>query len=153
RNPPRDRVLDDREIVALWNACAGEGPAGQAVKLLFMTGCRENEGFGALLSEIDAAERLWRFPGQKNKNAHAHVGPLAPQTWAIIGAQPRFAGCDYISTTDGRRSIGGFSRLKSNLDRSMQPAAPWVLHDTRRTTASGMQRLGIRVEVIEQVLN
>jgi integrase len=153
RNPPRDRVLDDREIVALWNACAGEGPAGQAVKLLLMTGCRKTEVFGARWSEIDAAEMLWRLPGQRTKNAHAHVVPLAPQAWAIIAAQPRFAGCDYIFTTDGRRSIGGFSRLKSNLDRSMQPAAPWVLHDTRRTTASRMQRLGIRVEVIEQVLN
>ena len=153
RNPPRDRVLDDREIVALWNACAGEGPAGQAVKLLLMTGCRKTEVFGARWSEIDAAEMVWRLPRQRTKNAHPHVVPLAPQAWAIIAAQPRFAGCDYIFTTDGRRSIGGFSRLKSNLDRSMQPARPWVLHDVRRTAASGMQRLGTRVEVIEQVLN
>ena len=35
----------------------------------------------------------------------------------------------------------------------MQPARPWVLHDVRRTAASGMQRLGTPVEVIEQVLN
>jgi hypothetical protein len=29
----------------------------------------------------------------------------------------------------------------------------WRLHDLRRTAASGMQRLGVRVEVIERVLN
>ena len=153
RNPPRDRVLDDREIVALWNACASEGPAGQAVRLLLLTGTRKNEVFGARWSEVDAAEMLWKLPRERTKNAFPHVVPLAPQAWAIIAAQPRFAGCDFIFTSDGRRSIGGFSRLKSNLDHSMQPAAPWVLHDTRRTAASGMQRLGIRVEVIEQVLN
>ena len=31
--------------------------------------------------------------------------------------------------------------------------APWRLHDLRRTCASGMQRLGVRSEVIERTLN
>jgi integrase len=31
--------------------------------------------------------------------------------------------------------------------------APWVLHDLRRSCASGLQRLGIRGEVIERALN
>ena len=35
----------------------------------------------------------------------------------------------------------------------MKPDAPWVLHDLRRTVASGMARLGIRLPVIEKVLN
>jgi integrase len=35
----------------------------------------------------------------------------------------------------------------------MKPAAPWCLHDARRTCASGMQRLGIRAEVVERCLN
>ena len=30
--------------------------------------------------------------------------------------------------------------------------APWRLHDLRRTVATGMQRLGVRLEVIEAVL-
>jgi integrase len=30
---------------------------------------------------------------------------------------------------------------------------PWRLHDLRRTTASGMARLGINLPVIEKVLN
>jgi integrase len=29
----------------------------------------------------------------------------------------------------------------------------WRLHDLRRTAAAGMQRLGVRVEVIERALN
>ena len=87
------------------------------------------------------------------KNGIAHTVPLSPQAWAIIASQPRFGGCDFIFTKDGRRPVGGFSRLKQALDQPMKPAAPWVLHDVRRTVASGMQRLGVRVEVIEQVLN
>jgi len=30
---------------------------------------------------------------------------------------------------------------------------PWVLHDVRRTVASGMARLGINLPVIEKLLN
>lgn len=29
----------------------------------------------------------------------------------------------------------------------------WTLHDLRRTTATGLQRLGVRLEVTESVLN
>jgi hypothetical protein len=79
--------------------------------------------------------------------------PLSSQVWEIIAAQPRFSDCDFVFSADGRRSIGGFSRLKHALDVRMKPATPWVLHDLRRVLASGMQKLGIRVEVVEQVLN
>ena len=123
------------------------------MRLLLLTGCRRGEVFNARWGEIDAAEMLWRLPRERTKNATPHVVPLAPQAWAIVAAQPRFAGCDFIFTNDGRRPVGGFSRLKYALDQPMQPARAWVLHDVRRTAASGMQRLGTRVEVIEQVLN
>ena len=142
RNPPRDRVLDDAEIVALWHACADEGPAGQAVKLLLLTGCRKAEVFGARWSEIDAAEMLWRLPRERTKNATPHAVPLAPQAWAIVAAQPRFAGCDFIFTNDGRRPIGGFQPAEIRSRSADAAGAPWVLHDVSRTAASGMQRLG-----------
>jgi hypothetical protein len=35
----------------------------------------------------------------------------------------------------------------------MQSTVPWTLHDLRRSAASGMQRLGVQVEVIEAALN
>lgn len=34
-----------------------------------------------------------------------------------------------------------------------EPIAPWRLHDLRRTLATGFQRLGVRFEVTEAVLN
>jgi hypothetical protein len=30
------------------------------------------------------------------------------------------------------------------------PLVPWTLHDLRRTVATGLQRLGVRLEVTEQ---
>jgi integrase len=153
RNSPRDRILTDSEIVALWNACAERGSAGQGVRLLLLTGCRLSEVIGARWSEIDAAEMLWKLPRERVKNGKAHAVPLASQAWGIIAAQPRFSGCDLIFTNDGRRPVGGFSRLKRALDDSIESAAPWVVHDLRRTFASGLQRLTVRVEVIESCLN
>ena len=33
------------------------------------------------------------------------------------------------------------------------PIVPWSIHDLRRTVATGLQRLGVRLEVTEAVLN
>ena len=33
------------------------------------------------------------------------------------------------------------------------PLVPWTIHDLRRTVATGLQRLGVRLEVTEAVLN
>ena len=36
---------------------------------------------------------------------------------------------------------------------SPAPLVPWSVHDLRRTVATGLQRLGVRLEVTEAVLN
>jgi hypothetical protein len=36
---------------------------------------------------------------------------------------------------------------------SPAPLVPWSMHDLRRTVATGLQRLGVRLEVTEAVLN
>src|SRR4029450_10379778 len=80
--------------------------------------------------------------------------PLSEQALALITAQPRIVGAaHYVFTTNGDSATGGMSRAKAMLDASMKLAAPWRLHDLRRTTASGLARLGINLAVIERVLN
>jgi hypothetical protein len=39
---PRERVLDDRELRAIWNACQDDD-FGRIVRLLILTGCRREE--------------------------------------------------------------------------------------------------------------
>jgi integrase len=49
-----------------------------------------------------------------------------------------------------------FSREKAQLDAAIPPVAdlpPWTLHDLRRTAASGMAGLGVRIETVEKILN
>jgi integrase len=50
------------------------------------------------------------------------------------------------------RSFAGWSKAKRELD-SRSGVDAWRLHDIRRTVATGMQRLGVRLEVTESALN
>jgi integrase len=51
-----------------------------------------------------------------------------------------------------RGTFNGFSKAKAALD-AKSSVRDWRLHDLRRTMATGLQRLGVRLEVTEQVLN
>jgi hypothetical protein len=61
--------------------------------------------------------------------------------------------------------FAGWSKAKQGLDKAIidarkaatraspEPLIPWNVHDLRRTVATGLQRLGVRLEVTEAVLN
>lgn len=54
-------------------------------------------------------------------------------------------------TVDGERGIGAWSYAKRRLDAACGVKG-WVIHDLRRTLATGLQKLGIPVPVTETVL-
>jgi integrase len=60
---------------------------------------------------------------------------------------------DYVFTSSRTRRLGHMGHAKAAIDRHMKPKTPWVLHDLRRTVASGMAKIGIKLPVIEKVLN
>src|SRR5262249_43672656 len=76
-----------------------------------------------------------------------HIVPLSTQAAAIIEALPRIG--DYVF---GESPVTHFHRIKQQLDAHMGKTAPWVVHDLRRTAASGMARIGIAVPTIEKTL-
>jgi integrase len=149
--PARDRVLSDQEIRAFWLATDEVGqPFASALKLLVLSGCRLGEVAGMRRDEL-AANGIWTISGTRTKNHRQHIVPLPPMAQEIIANAPRVEG-SYVFTTTGTSSVSGWSKCKRELDEQMG-APPWRLHDLRRTCASGMQRLGVRVEVIERALN
>jgi integrase len=153
REERRQRTLTDAELRALWLACADEGPFADAFRLLALTGTRRNEVSHMPWSEIDE-DRLWILPKERTKNGREHRIALSDQAWTLIQNRPRFADCDFVFTTDGRRPINGWGRIKSRIsERANVPETSWRLHDLRRTCAAGMQRLGVSVPVIEKALN
>ena len=104
--------------------------------------------------ELDMASATWTIPAKRAKNNLAHVVPLSMPVMAeleALGAGSRKAGL--VFTTTGKTPISGVSKMKANLDKLMGEPVPWRLHDIRRTMATGLQRLGVRFEVTEAVLN
>jgi integrase len=147
----RERVLSDDEIKALWHTCdAIKGPAGPAVKLMLLTGQRCGEVVGMRRSEISGD--VWTLAPARTKNKQRHEVPLSAQALAIIN-ELRIIDEDFVFTTSETKRLGNMSRAKAALDAQMQPKEPWVLHDLRRTAASGMAARGIKLPVIEKVLN
>jgi integrase len=69
-----------------------------------------------------------------------------------LRAAPSIADSPYIFTTNGKAPASNYSKNKRRLD-AVANIASWRLHDLRRTTASGMAKLGIALPVIEKVLN
>jgi integrase len=149
----RERVLDDAEIARLWKACdAIGGREGACIKLLILTGQRRSEISHLKCCEIgnDALE----LPALRMKGKQSHMVPLSTQAAAILADMPKLVPQvprpdDYVW---GNSPVGHFHRIKDQLDELMGDTPKWVIHDIRRSVASGMARIGIAVPVIEKVL-
>jgi integrase len=147
----RDRILNDDEVRRVLSA-AGEiaYPHGSVVQLLLLTGQRLGEVSGMKWSEVDLDKKEWNLPAERCKNGKPHTVPLSDAAVAIIKSAPHID-AHVFSATPGK-SISSFDRSKRHLDK-LTGISGWVLHDLRRTVASGMQRLGVSLPVIEKVLN
>ncbi|QIG46670.1 tyrosine-type recombinase/integrase [Nordella sp. HKS 07] len=150
----RDRMLSDSELRNVWFAADKlGGPFAALVKLLVLTGGRREEVARMSWNEVDLTNRLWTLPKERSKNGKPHDIPLSDPAIAILESLPRI-GDTFVLTTDGKAASSNYSANKRRLD-ALLPAdmPPWWLHDLRRTTASGMARLGVSLPVIEKVLN
>jgi integrase len=159
----RDRVLSDSEIRAVWGALEqADWPFGPVGKLLMLTGARRDEIAAGMWSEINLETKTWTLSGSRTKNGEPHEIPLSDAAIGILSDLPRIEGKPgFIFTTNGRTSVSGFSKAKEALDTSIadilgdgaEPMPHWTLHDLRRTVATNLQKLGVRLEVTEAVLN
>jgi integrase len=167
----RDRVLSDVELSALWQATFTgvtdrptiDGLFGSAIRLLILTGQRRDEVLSSAYADIDIEKRTWTIPGFRAKNGKPNFVPINEMALSEIEQIPTsiLGRSALLFTTTGRTPISGISKLKARLDERMsnileangQPFEPWRLHDIRRTVATGLQRLGVRLEVTEAILN
>ena len=87
------------------------------------------------------------------KTGVAHTIPLSDLALETIETLPRLGdGLLFPANRVGSSNpVSGFSKAKARLDE-LSGVTGWRLHDIRRSVATGMQRLGIRLEVTEAVL-
>jgi integrase len=147
----RERVLTDDELRAIWKATEGRTSFNAIVRTLLLTGQRREEvaamGWGDVAVDLSA----WTIRGARAKNSVEHIVPLSPQVLAILQIRPRTEGADLLFP-GLRGQFNGFSKAKAALDKA-SGVKDWRLHDLRRTLATGLQKLGVRLEVTEAVLN
>ncbi len=164
---PRDRVLNDAEIRALWKSTESIGyPFGPLVQLLLLTGVRLTEASGAQWSEfnLDSEDMwtlkkqvLWTIPSERFKSKSNHLVPLTDQTTSLLKHVPRFVRGDFVFSSTGAGPFSGFSKAKKRIDLLMREElgdafAPWRLHDLRRTVRTRLASLRVADEVAEMVI-
>lgn len=159
----RTRVLSDDEICAIWTASEPEGRWGLWIKLLILTGGRNMEGRGARWSEFDLDARTWTIPAERYKNGRSHTVFLTDAMLALLAEVPRFSGVDLLFPAIGndKQPMSGDQKVKNRIDKRMRETMRkagvtetenWCLHDFRRTIATGLQRLGLRPDIADQVI-
>jgi integrase len=169
----RERVLIDAELADVWRA-AGEvsAPYGTIVRLLILTGQRRGEVAGMTWTELSDDLTTWTLPGERTKNGVIHAVPLSGAVQGLLkalvpddGAKRRSE--ELVLPGIANTPFAGWSKAKRALDKTIEEAReaaggsghappslpPWNVHDLRRTVATGLQRLGVRLEVTEAVLN
>jgi integrase len=153
---PRQRVLSDHELRAIWRATAVEAglgyPLAPFLRMLILTGQRLREVADAKWSEFDLGERRWTIAPERMKGGGAHEVPLSEPVMRLLEELPRGRGPFVFSTTDGARPIAGFSKAKARLDRALGDMAPWRFHDLRRSVRTGLGGLPVPTNVAELVI-
>lgn len=148
---PRERVLSDEELGQVVRAAGKIGTFGKFSLMLIYTGQRRGEIAALDASWIDREQRLISLPRQITKNNRSHCIPYGNAVAGILGALSNEG--LLFGARGSTMPISGFSKGKKVLDANCRITEPWTLHDLRRTFATGLQRLGVRLEVTEALLN
>lgn len=159
---PRDRWLGDAELRQIWqHAPKTHRCFGPIVRLLIVTGQRREEVAGLHWDELDREQREWSLPSDRTKNGEPNTVPLNDLAIAeldLVAKGQKWPRRGRVFPTSTGAGFTGYAKGKKKLDQLIAedesgPIAPWRLHDLRRTLATGFQRLGVRFEVTEAVLN
>ena len=167
----RERILSDQELADVWRATSEvSAPYGTIVRLLILTGQRRGEVAGITWAELSDDLTTWTLPGERTKNGVTHTVPLSGAAQGLLkalvpdDAAKRRSG-ELVLPGNANTPFAGWSKAKHALDKTIDEAReavggqaspslpPWNVHDLRRTVATGLQRLGVRLEVTEGVLN
>ena len=153
----RERVLDPNEIRELW-PWLGTGdmpaPIADILKLQLCLGARVGEVSGMTAEELehDGSDRLlWNLPAARSKNGSSRTTPIVGLALEILQPRLKTTGRLFVSDS-GTPQTGGLVGMAIIARRARAPIAHFSSHDLRRTTATGMAKLGLPLDLIATVL-
>lgn len=147
----RSRVLNDAELLKVWQAC-GADDFGAIIRLLMLTGQRRDEVAAMTWDELDLDAGIWTIPDTRTKNDRVHEVPLSAPAVEIMMGRAIRRGNPFVFGR-GAGPFSGFTNAKERLDAATKLRLPWVIHDLRRSVSTGMNNLKIPPHVVEAVLN
>lgn len=154
---PRERVLSEEEIRALWPLFDRLQPTVAAAwRLILLTAQRPGEVLSMRWRDLERDSRgsWWNLPAELTKTNRAHRVPLSPQALAIIEAlRPLTESTEWVlaSRADGKK-LTWLSHSSARL-RAWSGLDHFTPHDLRRTAATWLGRHGVRPDTIDQLLN
>lgn len=170
----RKRVLDDKELAAIWDAAETLNPTWKAfVRFLMASGQRRTEVARMRWSEVEGG--IWTIPTERIKSKREHVVPLSQLLRDILdkmredmrkanGEEKPPPRIGYVFSHDGGATpISGYSPIKKKLEDEAGVEG-WRFHDFRRTCSTRMMKqppkkkgdppgLGIAPHIVSSVLN
>ncbi len=147
---PRQRVLNDEELKALWQAADRiRYPFGTFVKMLVLTGQRSGEINALHFNSIDQGHRTITF--SETKNGRVHVVPFGDLFVEVLGTVPHQTGLLFPGREEDKPYNGG-GKQKWLMDKDLK-LPHFTLHDLRRTFATKLAELGVAPHVVERLLN
>ena len=160
RYVPRERVLTDDELKAVWVAAGAMGyPFGHIVKLLALTGQRKTEISTLQKASVNKATNYITLPETKNDRTHTFpFGSLArqlldhgPPVEQVPGDRPEQNHFLFQGRVKGQ-PYNGWSKHQAELLK-LSKTSGWTLHDLRRTFATNLAALGTPIHITERLLN
>jgi integrase len=154
----RERVLSDDELKKVFRAAIeGEDTFARIVAVLILTGQRRGETAALKWEYVSTQERTITLPSAITKNKRPHTFPYGALTAAVLEKTPRISDFVFPASREHVRGkptafFNGWGKCKDSLDRA-SGVSDWTLHDLRRTFATNMAALGVRIEVTEKLLN
>ena len=148
----RSRVLSDEELrKVLLQARITGFPFGTVLELLIRTGQRRSEIGSLRKSWINFERRTITLPATITKNKREHTFPISETVAELLTAIPHTDNVLFPGK-DADTPITGWSNFKAAFDKKCEVES-WTLHDLRRTFATNLAALSIRIEVTEKLLN
>ena len=147
----RSRILDDKELRAIWKVAEANGSFGAFIRLLLISAQRRRKVATMRWDDIKI-DGTWTIPTEDREKGTGGELVLPATALDIIKVQPRLGENPYVFAGRGNGPLAAFSKPKRRFDAALGDLAPWALHDLRRTARSLMSRAGIRPDIAERVM-
>jgi integrase len=165
KEKPRDRTPSLEEVQEIWTASFQMGDLwGPFFRLCILTGQRSRSDILAMRwNWVDFDRSRFEVPLPKNSKGHiVHLSDDAMVELRTLKERQKDRPSDFVFTTTGVSSSSGIANAKEKLDAliaearssaSLPDMEKWVIHDLRRSQATGLAEAGFDEGVVDRIQN